>query len=158
MPVASRAKVLLVGEANPYGGDPHFALYPSPDGCAGHRLCCLVMGLARVEYLERFDRVNLCPREWSARQARERARELWGEAVHVRRPAVVLLGRKVASCFQSERRGVPPPFTWTSDTTHINVVYLPHPSGLCREWNAPGAFERARAVLREAEVLPWEDR
>jgi hypothetical protein len=30
-------KPLLVGESNPYGGDPAFALYPSPPGCAGLR-------------------------------------------------------------------------------------------------------------------------
>ena len=145
-----RARVLLVGEANPYGGDPDFALYPSPDGCAGHRLCCLVMGLGRAEYLRRFDRANLCPARWSGRQAKVTAWELWEEAVRLRRPAVVLFGRKVAWAWR--RSGALSPFT-VADDWGVKVACLPHPSGLCREWNVPGAFERARAVLRGAGAL-----
>jgi hypothetical protein len=40
-------KIVLVGESNPYGADPYYALYPAPDGSAGHRLCCLVLGMTR---------------------------------------------------------------------------------------------------------------
>jgi hypothetical protein len=36
---------LLLGEANPYGGDPRYALYPEPEGSSGWRLCHMVMGL-----------------------------------------------------------------------------------------------------------------
>lgn len=68
-------KPLLVGEANPYGGDPAYALYPYPRGCSGHRLCEKVMGLTDREYLDCFERVNLCPTKWSMRQARARAVE-----------------------------------------------------------------------------------
>lgn len=66
---------LLVGEANPYGGDPSFALYPSPPWCSGERLCRLVLGLDPDEYLGRFDRQNLCPRSWHLPAARARAEE-----------------------------------------------------------------------------------
>lgn len=82
-------KPLLVGEQNPYGADPKFALYPYPENSAGGRLCFKVFGLTRHEYLARFDRVNLCSGKWS----------------------------------------------------------------MSRAWNEPGAYERARAVLREAGVL-----
>ena len=34
-----------------------------------------------------------------------------------------------------------------------NRIVLPHPSGLNRMWGEPGAFDRARAVLREAGAL-----
>lgn len=74
-------KPLLVGEANPYGSDPAFALYPSPPGCSGDRLCRLVMGLDPDDYLERFERANLCPRRWSLAEARTRAADLLVGAV-----------------------------------------------------------------------------
>lgn len=32
MPMSKRNRPVLVGEQNLYGSDPHFALYPSPDG------------------------------------------------------------------------------------------------------------------------------
>lgn len=149
-------KPLLVGEANPYGGDPEFALYPHPRGCSGHRLCEKVMGLTDREYLARFDRVNLCPERWVGKQARARADALRAE---YRGGVLVLLGAKVTRAFGLlfdpflvERRGPVWPAT-ASDAHTTTCVVLPHPSGLSRAWNAPGAFDRARAALREAGVL-----
>lgn len=52
MPASPRSKPLLVGESNPYRSDPHFALYPAPDGCSGHRLCRLILKMGRRDYLE----------------------------------------------------------------------------------------------------------
>lgn len=164
---------LLVGEANPYQADPglaqHYALYPDPPGCAGWRLCKLVMGLEPADYLKRFDRVNLCDGKWSTKEAKERAWALLGtrQELHtdrarcdvsydMQRP-LVLFGAKVARAFGQDFR----PFTWQKvfdqkglifPTSHP-IVTLPHTSGLSRAWNEPGAFERARAVLREAGVL-----
>jgi hypothetical protein len=155
---------LLVGEANPYGGDPEFALYPSPPGCAGHRLCRLVMQLDPDDYLERFDRANLCARAWKMTEARARAAELATEYVDV---PVVLLGAKVCRAFEVAFD----PFSfvdavnrvWRTDASGApeapiertpQYVILPHPSGLSRLWNAPGAYDRARAALRAAGVLP----
>jgi hypothetical protein len=144
---------LLVGEANPYGADPEFALYPSPPGCAGDRLCRLVMGLDPDDYLERFDRTNLCPGRWAARQARATAGGI--RAARKGGGLVVLLGAKVCAAFGLEFR----PFTTIWRHTDLGPAdvcgaILPHPSGLSRAWGRPGAFERARAVLREAGVLP----
>lgn len=139
-------KPLLVGEANPYGGDPYYALYPYPRGCAGHRLCEKVMGLTDREYLERFDRVNLCPTRWRAKEARDNAVQL---AIERMGGVVVLLGAKVTRAFGFPFAPFSPPFT-----DLMTVVILPHPSGLSRAWNAPGSYERARAVLREAGALP----
>lgn len=146
-------KPLLVGEANPYGSDPHYALYPDPPGCAGDRLCRKVMGLEPDDYLERFDRVNLCPSRWSTRGARERAAALLEEYPQV---PLVLLGAKVTRAF----RWLFTPFeSWVASEVAIigrgrTFVCLPHPSGLSRAWNAPGAYDRARSVLREAGALP----
>lgn len=155
MPVSrlNTVRPLLVGEDNPYGADPYYALYPAPRGCAGHRLCSKVMGMSKSAYLDAFDRMNLCNGKWRVREARDTAQMVWSHSVDIKRPAIILLGRKVAAAFQSERRGVPPPFTLVDDATGVKVVYLPHPSGLCREWNAPGSFDRARELLREAGVI-----
>lgn len=152
-------KPLLVGETNPYQADPRFAqlyaLYPDPPGCAGWRLCKLIMQLEPDDYLARFDRVNLCDGKWGMREARGRAVEIRsGE----RRP-VVLLGAKVCSAFAElfepfrAKRSVLRDDNYTTVLDDRTIVILPHPSGLSRAWNEPGAFERARAVLREAGVL-----
>lgn len=130
------SKPTLVGESNPYGPDPDFALYPAPDGCSGHRLCCLILGMFRHDYLEAFDRVNLCDGRWSIRNARLRAEEL------SRQPGrFVLLGAKVSAAFQV-------PFVPFEVSEGGTMLVLPHPSGLCRLWGEPGAFEKAREAVR----------
>lgn len=145
-------KPLLVGESNPYGSDPSFALYPLPERASGWRLCKLVMGLERGAYLRAFDRVNLCTGKWSMGEARDKAQEIRDSR---RKAPIVLCGAKVSEAFGMDFY----PFT-VSDTFDLHgmhvrrFVVLPHPSGLSRAWNEPGAFDRARAVLTEAGVLP----
>jgi hypothetical protein len=140
---------LLIGEDNPYGCDPYYALYCEPPNSAGGRLCRKVLGLTPDEYLSRFDRVNLCSRKWRIADARSRASEL-----RIDRPGgvFVLLGAKVASAFGWGFR----PFGVSEILHHSRwqrFVMLPHPSGRCRLWNEPGAFARALSVLAEAGVL-----
>jgi hypothetical protein len=143
-------KPLLVGESNPYGGDPAFALYPSPPGCAGDRLCRLVMGLDPDDYLARFDRTNLCARAWDLLAARSRAAELLVDA-RARNVPVVLLGAKVASVCAAAFE----PFRVLPETGLCPVrVILPHPSGRCRVWSDPRSYELAREALRAAGALP----
>lgn len=136
-------KPLLVGESNPYGSDPHFALYPRPKGSAGHRLCTTVLGLREADYLERFDRVNLCAGEWSMVEAIVKANNLCHEVF-------VLLGRKVFQAF------LPGPWETFTVQNHCSgtFVILPHPSGLSRGWNAYGSFVRAQELLRSVGALP----
>jgi hypothetical protein len=143
-------KPLLVGEDNPYGSDPRYALFPIPIGSAGHRLRAKILGVTLGSYLRDFDRVNLCSLRWRAEEAREKAYELT-----MLRDKLVLLGAKVARAFGMKHV----PFSYSKLPSGMYehermVVQLPHPSGRCRLWNEPGAFERARAVLREAGVLP----
>lgn len=126
-------KPVLIGESNPYGGDPYYALVPYPDGCSGHRLCRLVLGLTDDEYMDRFDRVNLCDGKWSIKSARERADLL--RHTHSRH---ILLGAKVAAAFGVEFK----PFEVIQ-----SLLVLPHPSGLNRMWQEQGAFERARKAV-----------
>jgi hypothetical protein len=155
MDTKTSTRPLLVGEANPYGADPYYALYPLPERASGHRLCTLIMGLGHGEYLRSFERVNLCPQRWSAPVARARATEI----MNGDHEKVVLLGKKVAEAFGFKDRA---PFTVDSETKFASssgewrariYVLLPHPSGLCRAWNAPGAFLRARTALQDAGVL-----
>ena len=57
MPKTIDCKVVLVGEQNPYGPDPEFALYPAPEGSSGHRLCCQILMSSEISGL----RVRLAP-------------------------------------------------------------------------------------------------
>lgn len=145
------ALVVFVGELNPYSLDPRFALYDEPAGASGDRLRRLVLGLPRRVYLgPEVARVDLCSPRWSMVQARARAHGIWLAAPA---PAViVMLGRKVATAFARVREmPVVAPFERQG-----RLVALPHPSGLCRVWHEPGAFERARALLAEAAPgIPW---
>lgn len=138
-------KPLLVGESNPYQVHPHlsqrFALYPHPPRCAGWNLCHKIMQLDEREYLARFDRVNLCDGKWSMREAKERAASILDGPYRT----VIAFGAKVTAAFGFKFE----PFkAWLG-----GIIILPHPSGLSRAWNEPGAYERARSVLREAGVL-----
>lgn len=106
--ITPTTKVVLVGEHNPFGADPRYALYPLPDGSAGARLCC-ILRLDKVEYVCRFARKNLLtgesgvPFRWSAPRARDAANALLEDLEPG--AAVVLCGRKVAEAanFQSMR-------------------------------------------------------
>lgn len=143
-------KPLLVGEVNPYGSDPYYALYPAPDGCSGERLCRLVMGLDRADYLRRFDRTNLCDGAWLLKTARRKAANLIEESAKLCRP-IVLLGRKVASAFSAP--GTPPQSSLTVDHyCGAALISIPHPSGLCRKWSEPGVIERVRELLRNSGI------
>ena len=137
-------KPLLIGECNPYSSDPRFALYPLPERASGHRLCTLVLGLTRLEYLRRYDRVDLCAgARWNLNEARAKAREIENTP-----RTIILLGAKVCKAFCCAFE----PFT-IKRAGGIVAVLLPHPSGLCQLWRVPGAFVRARELLREVGAL-----
>lgn len=157
--------VVFVGERNPYGADPRTALLDDPAGSAGDRLRRVVLGLPRRVYLD-WDvvgRVNLCRGSWGLLQARDEAGRVatrWPDAV------LVLLGRRVASAFRfrdlAAFQRVPAHHLPGRDggglyaRPRAGAILLPHPSGLCREWNRAGAVERARDLLRAAvPLVPW---
>ena len=147
-------RVLLLGESNPYGPDPEFALYCYPPGCSGYRLRRL-LGLPEEAYLG-LHRKNLCDGDWSMERAKKRAYELLSPEAPWK--VIVLLGRKVTGVFEkaalddvqlvafSTRRCCP----------GMTLVSLPHPSGQnAALWN-PRAQDRARQILRElAPEVPW---
>ncbi len=135
-------KPLLIGELNPYGGDPYYALVPYPDGCAGHRLCVKILDMGRKEYLETFDRINLCTGKWSIKDAKAAARRLgWRGEEDISDRKVILLGSKVCSAFD---------VTFSPFTIRRNKLVLPHPSGRCRLWDEyEDSFKLARKLMEK---------
>jgi hypothetical protein len=136
-------KPLLVGECNPYGIEPKFALYPLPVNSAGWRLCHKILGLDTTKYLRTFERKNLSNDPFSVVKAREAAKQII--ATHA--GPVILLGAKVCLAFDAPYD----PFTvQTSLLGPERAMYiLPHPSGRARAWNDPQAITRTRTLLRE---------
>lgn len=144
-------KVWLVGENNPYSRDPRYDLYFDPPESAGGRLCRLILGMRERDYLRSFERRNLlaAPR-WSIPAARFAAAELAKQVADADR--VVLLGRKVFDAWPPTHRGATAYWTPFEVRNGGSVLLLPHPSGLSRAWNEPGAFARARECV--AQVAP----
>lgn len=139
--------ILVVGEANPFGGDPKFALYHLPRTSSGNRLRN-IMGLTDLQYAC-LCKVNLCPRKWSAKAARLTAVALYRGS---RDTVLVLLGSKVRSVFPD----APPLFALRYANYGLVLVSIPHPSGACRLWNVPGARDKAVELLRMAAPhVPW---
>ena len=138
--------LVLVGELNPYGGDPAFALYHLPRGASGDRLR-EHLGLEDAAY-ERLDKMNLCVGTWGVTRARQRA----GQVLRAYR-TVVCLGARVREAFGGPeffaiaRRG-PERGQWRQ-----TIASLPHPSGRNLLWNEPGARGRARRLMMD--IAPW---
>lgn len=149
-------KPLLVGEMNPYGADPFFALYPLPETSSGGRLQSLILDIPRDAYVE-MDRVNLCEGKWSAPAARSRGQELrafFTPATH----KFVLLGAKVSGAFGVPFEPISAKTGHAAGDEHTYVV-LPHPSGRNLLWNDPEVIPRVRALLRrEFPDLPLGSR
>lgn len=130
------SSLVFVGELNPYGADPFFALYHLPRNASGNRLR-EILGLTDVEYYK-LAKVNLCTGRWSMPAARRAAAELL-----IKYSVIVCLGGKVRLAFNA-----PPPFC-SEAGRFVKLISLPHPSGMNRMWDEPGARERARALLAE---------
>lgn len=145
-PYANSLKILIVGEMNPYGAHPEFALHPTPANCTGDRLR-KILRLEPVEYLSRYDRVNLCAGRWRLTDARE-------TAIYLRlRPDLrdhdfVLLGERVRQAFKLKAEF----FEITALLEGRKVLCLPHPSGLNRLWDLDETWKpRARRAMRKLE-------
>jgi len=143
-----KVKPWLIGESNPYGGAPGYALYPEPPHCAGWRLCHKVLELEPMEYFRRFERRNLLEGgRWSVRAGRAAAGKLLEERGYA---PLVLLGAKVAEAFGLRYA----PFTFHHQVGwRAPAAIIPHPSGLSRAWNDPGAFAHARQTIDA--MLRW---
>jgi len=125
-------RAILLGMNNPYGADPEYALFPAPEGCAGHRLWQLLRegapGVLRQQYLDAFDRRNLVAGVWSMATARAVAENFDPP----RGSTVVVLGAGPRDALRLPEGLVHP---------HVRggVTYrqLPHPSGRNPWYNHP---------------------
>lgn len=135
--------LVIVGESNPYGGDPAMALYHLPREASGNRLR-QILGLRDATYAK-LHKVNLCEGPWRLQAARQRAMQLISdEGVGV----LILLGTKVRQAFRG-----PEAFSVLTSPYGRHYIGLPHPSGLNRTWLEPDAVERARATV--GPIVPW---
>jgi hypothetical protein len=125
-------KPLLVGESTSKGHED--VLSPIPKGGSGYRLIA-ILGMTEAEYVETFDRVNLCADGWNGAEAKGKAATLlW-------RHRIIMLGRKVTTAFGFRYE----PFTEVAD----GILCLPHPSGRCRTWNDPSSVLAARETVNK---------
>lgn len=149
-------RAIIVGMNNPLGADPRHALYPSPEGCTGHRLWRMlheVCGATRVDYRDGFDRRNLVAGEWSAAAAREGAGRLLAELSDLPPPrtggkmlTVLALGREVARALDLPREhGLIVPLMRDG----VAWRQVPHPSGRCRWYNSPENRTMVGMLLEE---------
>jgi len=151
-------RVWLIGEQNPYGADPRFALYPLPAHAAGGRLA-KILGMGEREYLRAFVRRNLLTAlKWSAPAARVAADFLLLE--HPEHDKLVLCGTRVSAAFGVPfRENLCKPASLVVGTVrpHVrHVLAIPHPSGLNREWSTDATLmqrvKEAVAAFREGTV------
>lgn len=151
-------RLLLVGELNPYGADPDYALYYEPPHSAGGRLQRLVLGLPARQWYLPIWRVNLCVGDFDHEDAAARAAELQGDAPWM---TIVMLGRRVQRAFGMPRKsgGINERDFWHTVSTigaARRLIGIPHPSGRNPAWNDRGNIERARSLMRhEIPEIPW---
>lgn len=140
-----RSRPILLGEGR--GGDRfyHFPLY----------------GRWTWALYERFECRNLFERyaqaePWSVPRARERAREIERD---LDGRVVVCLGRRVQATVY-DALDIPREYaqvfhSWVTNAV-VQVVAIPHPSGLNRALNHPVERERCSETLRVALAGGWE--
>lgn len=139
----------IVGELNPYGQDPRYALYHEPRNASGDRLR-RILGLTVRSYVP-IQKYNLCSEAWSTEKARWRAKGLIDEC-----DVLVLLGSKVRHAFERWTLEIEPfkVHTLLRPNHRVLLIPLPHPSGMCREWNQPEAVLGARELVKQYAGLP----
>jgi len=157
---------LLLGESPSARGDRYHAF---PLSGPPARVLCQLAGIPPVEggttygrwtwaLYDRFECRNLIERyadaaPWSAPRARDRAAEV---LVELSGDVLVCLGRRVqAAVFGALEEQAPGFYEWRNVpllgyVDGLEVVAVPHPSGLNRTLNDLAERDRASATLREA--------
>lgn len=136
-------RVILVGELNPFGSDPRYALYHEPEHASGGRLR-RILGLSVRTYAGLAKR-NLCVWKWSMRAAKTAADKLVAEDWD----CIVMLGARVRAAFHLTAKC--PAFA-----RYARFVSLPHPSGRNLIWNDPRTISMTREIMMNAAPhIPW---
>lgn len=149
------AKPALVGLNNPFSPRPSHALVSWPAGCPGHRVLSMIQEVepdfSEDEYLDAFWRMNLW-RGLELPEGRGSMALLQTEGRHLLRTLteeprdVVLFGVKVWYCVLNRQPTMTPWFE-SLDVNGSTFWKLPHPSGLCREYNDESNRRRAGEIL-----------
>ncbi len=138
-------KPVILGMNNPISSDPEHALFPAPEGCAGHRLWRLLhnrTGASRSEYLEAFERRNLIPhKNWTMAEARALSAAFIEE---VRGRVVLVLGAEPRDALKLPRIPIKP-----VELYGVTWRMVPHPSGRNLWYNVKGNRETVELVLEE---------
>jgi len=137
---------VFIGEHNPYGDRPAFALFDEPAHSAGGRLRRKILGVRPHTY-RLCERYNLCVGTWDRERAKVRAAQILNDHAGQPERVLVLLGRKVAEAFGLADM---PAFSSRQIIGGPRVVVLPHPSGRNMTWNDPASVARARLAIRTA--------
>lgn len=146
-------KPVLLGLNNPHSTDPSKALGVDPPNASGHRLWSMlaISGLCRepeivvlrTQYEEAFDRYNLLDELVFTHSE-----------FTVKRHGFImdrLAGRIVVMCGTNVPRALDLEYTGfhIKPMVHKEFVYyiIPHPSGLCREYNDPEMRKKVGDLL-----------
>lgn len=133
---------------NPLTSRPDAALLPHPVNSAGWRLwrmCHDHNGVSRSTYRRSYEFVNLCDSTWwDPLAARAKRDALWPTWTGRR---VVLCGVQVLTVCRLQR---PPRFLQWSEYEEVRWCWIPHPSGLTRDYNDP--MMRMLVALRLEEL------
>ena len=138
---------LLLGLNNPLSDSPKMALWPEPTNCTGWRIWRMV-GCSKEDYIRGFDRRNLLDATHYSRQAVRHYREIW-EKLAGRRVLVLgvqVLGELLYAGVVSRR---PPWILPQKGDGPLEWRLIPHPSGLCREYNDPSMSIRVSLLLQD---------
>jgi hypothetical protein len=132
----SDKRAVLIGMNNPVSSAPEHALYPSPEGCTGHRLYEMLKSrvptATRSDYLRRFERRNVVSlKVFDAKLAREGAAKLDQEFFGSGR-TIVVLGADTIKAF-----GLPPLLIHPQIIGGSTWRQIPHPSGRNLWYNDP---------------------
>lgn len=143
-----------MGMNNPYGADERYALYPESRRAAGDRLCRVILGMDKHDYMRSFIRRNTMEGAWRLSEAKVSAVSVFKELPPG--AVVVLLGQQVWQAWKAvdparlgDSRATWIPFRIQEDETQdLTYVLFPHPSGLSKLWNDKSNITLARSTLR----------
>lgn len=138
---------VVVGEVPGAHTHEDLPMFPSPVTSSAGRLMEMSK-LTPAQYLGCLYRRNVCYRRWSEGEASNTARLIVSSLFDHKDLFVVMCGHKVAAAF-----GVPCSY-WMLGRLESRNCYtvIPHPSGLNRVYNDPGARERTRLWMRFAAL------
>lgn len=152
-------KPVLLGMNNPHSTDPARALGVRPAHASGHRLWSLlweagfrrepIVDVQPNQYEDGFDRYNLLDEEVfdPTRFTAEREKFILDKLAS---RVVIMCGTNVPRALRLEYKGFhlkPTPAIIPGMGKSFTYYVIPHPSGLCREYNDPDMRARVGNLL-----------